>query len=430
MKFTGERIVPGQVEPDLLNEHLARYHFALQFVKGKRVLDAACGSGYGSAMLAEAAGSVIGIDISGEAIGYARSNYAAAAAAGAEIDFSEGDCLALPLNDHSVDVAVAFEIVEHIKDAAGFLRELRRVLRPDGVLILSTPNRLYYTEDRGEVNPFHEREYTFAELDRLIDPFFRHRRIIFENHVDGFVVSGPGAELNAVDAPSPILVTDKKAAAPDARALEARARDAYFFIAVCSALPLPPVSPLLFVPSTGNVLREREAHIAKLEDQVTAAQAARDEAREQFVKVEHELNEFRDFFTKREKELGQMLADRDAWAASLERDVASARDAHAQMESDLRSELGKERGEFTKLRAEFEERTAWALKLNSEVEERTAWAQRLNQELGEARAELTKAQADLHQIYSSTWYRAGKKLGVAPFPPAARTQSNGQGSKA
>lgn len=396
MKFTGERIIPGQVEPDLLNEHLARYHFARQFVKGKRVLDAACGAGYGSAMLAETAGSVIGIDISKEAVGYARSNYAAAAAAGAEIDFSEGDCLALPLNDHSVDVAVAFEIVEHIKDASGFLRELRRVLRPDGVLILSTPNRLYYTEDRGEVNPFHEQEYTFAELDALIDPFFRHRRIIFENHVDGFAVSGPGAELNGPDNPAATLVTDRGAAP----ALEARARDAYFFIAVCSALPLPPFSPLLFVPSTGNVLREREAHIAQLQEQLETAGEAREEARREFARMERELNEFREHFTRREAELTRTLAERDAWTARLEADVAAAREAHA------------------KLQSEFEERTAWALRLDGEVRERTAWAQRLDGELAEARG-------DLNQIYASLWHRIGRKLGAAPFPPASRAGQSG-----
>ena len=362
MKFTGERIVPGQVEPDLLNEHLARYHFARQFVKGKRVLDAACGSGYGSAMLAEVAGSVIGIDISGEAVGYARANYAAAAAAGAEIDFSEGDCLALPLNDHSIDVAVAFEIVEHIRDAAGFLRELRRVLRPDGLLILSTPNRLYYTEDRREANPFHEREYTFAELDALIDTFFRHRQLIFENHVDGFTVSGPAAELNLGNGPPATLITEKGAM----KSLAERARDAYFFIAVCSALPLPPFSPLLFIPSTGNVLREREAHIRQLEDQLEAANAARDEAREQVQRLE-----------MREKELNRLLDERTEWAQSLEHDAALAREAHSLLET------------------EFQDRTAWALRLDSE---------------------LQAAGSHLRELYATRWYRAGLKLGVVPKP--------------
>ncbi|MSO20680.1 MAG: methyltransferase domain-containing protein [Acidobacteria bacterium] len=403
MKFTGERVVPGQVEADLLNEHLARYHFARQFVKGKRVLDAACGSGYGTAMLAESASSVIGIDISREAVGYARSNYAAAAAAGAEIDFSEGDCLALPFTDESLDVVVAFEIVEHLKDATGFLRELRRVLRPGGLLLLSTPNRLYYTEDRGEVNPFHEREYTFAEMDALIAPFFAHRQIIFENHVDGFAISGPGAELSHSATPAATLLTDNSAGAATAGTIAERGRDAYFFIAVCSATPIPPFSPMLFVPSTGNVLRERELHIHKLESQLDGAISDRDLAREQFQRMEQELNDFRAFFTKREAELDQSLAERTAWAQSLEQETGRARDAHARLEE-----------EFTRLRGEFDERTAWALRLNVDVEERTAWARRLDGELGEART-------DLQKIYSSRWYRIGKKLGLAPFPPETRS---------
>ena len=403
MKFTGERVVPGQVEADLLNEHLARYHFARQFVKGKRVLDAACGSGYGTAMLAESASSVIGIDISREAVGYARSNYAAAAAAGAEIDFSEGDCLALPFTDESLDVVVAFEIVEHLKDATGFLRELRRVLRPGGLLLLSTPNRLYYTEDRGEVNPFHEREYTFAEMDALIAPFFAHRQIIFENHVDGFAISGPGAELSHSATPAATLLTDNSAGAATAGTIAERGRDAYFFIAVCSATPIPPFSPMLFVPSTGNVLRERELHIHKLESQLDGAISDRDLAREQFQRMEQELNDFRAFFTKREAELDQSLAERTAWAQSLEQETGRARDAHARLEE-----------EFTRLRGEFDERTAWALRLNVDVEERTAWARRLDGELGEART-------DLQKIYSSRWYRIGKKLGLAPFHPETRS---------
>ncbi len=415
MKFTGERVVPGQVEADLLNEHLARYHFARQFVKGKRVLDAACGSGYGTAMLAESASSVIGIDISREAVGYARANYAAAAAAGAEIDFSEGDCLALPFTDESLDVVVAFEIVEHLKDATGFLRELRRVLRPGGLLLLSTPNRLYYTVDRGEVNPFHEREYTFAEMDALIAPFFAHRQIIFENHVDGFAISGPGAELSHSATPdatpattlaatlAATLLTDNSAGAVTAGTIAERGRDAYFFIAVCSSTPIPPFSPLLFVPSTGNVLRERELHIHKLKSQLDGAISDRDLAREQFQKMERELNDFRIFFTKREAELNQSLAERTAWAQSLEQETARAREAHASLET-----------EFSKLRGEFEERTAWALQLNGDVEERTAWARRLDGELGEART-------DLQKIYGSRWYRIGKKLGLVPFPPATRS---------
>src|SRR5215467_1277008 len=74
-EFTGERVIPGEVDVDLLNEHLARYAFAARLARGKRVLDAGCGAGYGSAELARAALSVVGIDISAEAVAYAGANY-------------------------------------------------------------------------------------------------------------------------------------------------------------------------------------------------------------------------------------------------------------------------------------------------------------------------------------------------------------------
>src|ERR1043165_7547945 len=74
-EFTGERMIPGQVDPDLLNEHLARYAFAARFAASKRLLDAGCGTGYGSAELAKSARSVTGADLSAEGIGYAREHY-------------------------------------------------------------------------------------------------------------------------------------------------------------------------------------------------------------------------------------------------------------------------------------------------------------------------------------------------------------------
>src|SRR6185369_7078285 len=77
-EFTGERLIPGEVDIDLLNEHMARYHFAVRLARGKRVLDAGCGAGYGSSALAEVAESVTAVDIAAEAVDYARSHYPAA----------------------------------------------------------------------------------------------------------------------------------------------------------------------------------------------------------------------------------------------------------------------------------------------------------------------------------------------------------------
>ena len=118
------------------------------------MLDAACGTGYGSALLADTARTVVGADIARDAVDYARGHFPAP-----NLRLAQADCLALPFSDGRFDLVVAFEIIEHLENPEAFLAELRRVLDPSGVLILSTPNRLYYTDDRGEINPFHKREF-------------------------------------------------------------------------------------------------------------------------------------------------------------------------------------------------------------------------------------------------------------------------------
>ena len=170
-EFTGERFLPG-ARGEIWYEHWHRYHFAAPLVAGKEVLDIACGAGYGSALLARSARRVVGGDISAEAIDHARASYAAMA----NLAFQRADCAALPFTAASFDAVVSFETIEHIQAQAQFLDEAARVLRPDGLLILSSPNRPEYSERRGFVNPFHVRELDRAELAALLATRFPHSR--------------------------------------------------------------------------------------------------------------------------------------------------------------------------------------------------------------------------------------------------------------
>jgi len=179
LEFTGERFVPG-IAGEIAHEHWHRYAFARRYAAGKRVLDVACGEGYGSALLAGVAGAVTGIDIDAGAIAHARQSYAALA----NISFAEGSASMLPLADASVDVVVSFETVEHLPRAEQprMLAEIARVLAADGVLVMSAPNPVEYSAARNYRNPFHLHEPDRAELAALVGgafPFqrwFRQRR--------------------------------------------------------------------------------------------------------------------------------------------------------------------------------------------------------------------------------------------------------------
>jgi GT2 family glycosyltransferase/SAM-dependent methyltransferase len=167
MKFTGERFIPTE-QGRIRLEHYHRYAMALDIVKGKDVLDVACGEGYGAYFMADAARSVIGVDISDEAFQHASATYTKA-----NLQFRQGSVTALDFDDASFDVVVSFETIEHLVEQAQMLAEIRRVLRADGFLVISSPNRPIYSEESGEHNEFHVKELDFKEFDDLIRVQFK-----------------------------------------------------------------------------------------------------------------------------------------------------------------------------------------------------------------------------------------------------------------
>lgn len=150
-----------EIHPD----HWERYEFAATFAAGLRVLDIACGSGYGSALLAQSnAAEVTGADIDPGAIDWAGNAY------GRYARFVRVEpAKQLPFEDGCFDLVVSFETVEHVAEPQEFCRELVRILRPGGTLIISTP--LNESETRfSPPNPFHLREYSWAEFSELVEP--------------------------------------------------------------------------------------------------------------------------------------------------------------------------------------------------------------------------------------------------------------------
>lgn len=187
-----ERVTPGQSPEWLLEEHLARYRYAAQFAKKSRVLDVACGTGYGSALLADAgAESVIGIDLSPDAVAYAKATHARKTT-----DFRADDAQVLrSVPDQSIDLAASFETLEHVPNARALVEALARVLVPGGTLLISTPNRRLgrikdqLTKKPG--NPHHVFEFTRGELVRLLRPKFRVERVLGQNFISPLLAFFP-----------------------------------------------------------------------------------------------------------------------------------------------------------------------------------------------------------------------------------------------
>lgn len=164
---TGERFLPDKMNGDIKLEHLHRYFLACRLAKGKSVLDIASGDGYGSDLLAQVADNVIGVDLSEQAISHAKTRYSRD-----NLEFRQGDCVAIPLEDRTVDLIVSFETLEHHDRHEDMLWECRRILKPGGILIMSTPDKLVYTDIPNTKNPFHAKELYLAEFRELLERHF------------------------------------------------------------------------------------------------------------------------------------------------------------------------------------------------------------------------------------------------------------------
>jgi SAM-dependent methyltransferase len=164
-----ERMAEGEwVPPWLRYQHLARYEWAVSFCSGKRVLDAACGNGYGAELLRHAGAAVVGLDVAAEGIEEGQHL--------GRRNLLLGDATILPFRSGAFDIFVSFETVEHVKAHASYVAEAHRVLKRGGTFICSTPNRALVnpgnTIDDRPFNPFHIREYTQRELAAVLQSKF------------------------------------------------------------------------------------------------------------------------------------------------------------------------------------------------------------------------------------------------------------------
>ena len=417
IEFTGERVIPGQVHDNLWSEHVARYAFARRYAQDRRVLDAGCGTGYGAAELAQAAADVVGLDVSPEAIDYARGHYPLPG-----VRFTVSSCLAIPFPEHSFDLIVAFEVIEHLGDFRAFLEECRRVIAPDGLFVVSSPNKRYYDESRGKQgpNPYHHHEFEAEEFVEELTRVFSNVRLLLQNRVESFAFH-PSSSFWPAEAR-----IDGGAGA---------AHDAHFLIGMCSLANLPEPRSFVYVPKAANLLREREHHLQLLEAQLA-------KTKQWLVESQKE----RDTLLELHRQLKDELEERNRWAEQLNLDLRAAGDRVTTLQDELTKEqqagaaaVAGYQAKVEELEEESRTRAEWATQTEarltkdieavsrdlegrcmelaecvklletaeSTVEERTHWAQR-------AEAQQQALLAQLNMIRASRWLKLGRKLGLGP----------------
>ncbi len=164
LPLTGERTIPGLAEENYwFRRHEVVYQRLADRCAGLDVLEAGPGEGYGADLIAGIARSVTGVDYDEQAVAHIRAKYP-------RVRMHLGNLAELPLADGSVDAVVNFQVIEHLWDQGQFVAECARVLRPGGLLLMSTPNRITFSPGRDTpLNPFHTRELNADELTELLE---------------------------------------------------------------------------------------------------------------------------------------------------------------------------------------------------------------------------------------------------------------------
>jgi len=415
LEFTGERFVPGKTDPQLALEHYHRYLFALPYVKGKRVLDIACGEGYGSALLATAAASVMGIDSDEKTITHARERYGSAK----KIEFLRGSCSNIPLKDDSIDIVVCLETFEHLDsgEQKGFLQEIKRILAAGGMMILSTPDSEEYGKGRAEPNPFHKHELTPSNLRELLTASFKRvdffgQRLLtlsalwrldawksstfsFLIREDFFKPVNPAWRFTP-----PVYVV---ALCTDGALLDETGVNSFYY----DTREVEQVHDLgSWARSLNRELDERKSYIAKLQTEF-------DERSVWAI----DLNAENEGLKKKISAMQKEFDERSDWALKLEQEIKERRQAAWRMQK------------------EFEERSAWALALDRELNERKDYIGRLQKEFEERTSWVHSLEADLrgserkveelqlwgsmlekrlNRVFSSPVYRLLATVGLLP----------------
>lgn len=451
LAWTGERLTTeagSQVEV----EHLHRYLLARDLCRGFDVLDVASGEGYGSALLAQTARSVVGIELDLKAVKHAQSSYVAP-----NLRFVEGDARHLPLPDACVDVVVSFETIEHLYEQDIFLAEVRRVLRPGGRFLVSSPERDVYSPAGLPPNPYHVRELTRGEFSCLLHSNFEHVTLLGQRPILG---SALVAERPVLQPASALTRTFERRGPNRFEASDGLPRPVYL-LAIASSTPIGVVPDSLYIDSStietaGNDLSRDNSNVERVTEALAEAGEYARHLEAQLTEHDRNLTELKHAFSTAEA-LGSATAARldeaQNYARHLEAELMAAQKRADRLKMGLVARDGalveatrttaRTRAEHSIAVAKIVELSTYVRHLETSLEGVGALVQQLDHqdrsltaelanrttelessrtELLQKEAELEERSAELNIVLSSSSWRVSKPLRslVGRYPRARK----------
>ena len=386
IEWTGERFIPWMKGGQIHYEHLHRYLFAAALVEGKDVLDLACGEGYGAYFLAERAAQVLAVDRDKETIEHASSRYIRP-----NLTFRQGSMESIPVEGSALfDVVVCFEALEHTDRHEAVMNEIKRVLKPDGFLIISTPNRAEYTERTGDRNPYHLKELSFKEFLDLLKKYFNHvrlfgQRVYAGSHIWELLSTQPRGEFLE-------QLVEREREDREFHLAPGYRKSPMYFIALASDADIPVRYERALLIDVGDwLLQEPWQRVRDLERQISELKAEHERLMHEYAKQEQAL---REALTQAQEE----LRNRER---ALREELAQARKQVQEWEvqvEDLEQELAEKKEQLSLSQHELTQ-------LQEQLQGHDEQERALRAELAQVHKQLQEAQAYIAAVRSSIGWR-------------------------
>ncbi len=377
MKFTGERYVSNLNSAQISYEHWHRYFYATQFVEGKDVLDIACGEGYGANLIAQSAKSVIGVDISKEAIDFAKKHYPRS-----NLSFLQGSIEKIPIDGvKKFDVVASFETIEHVDAPVQecFLKEVKRLLKDDGVLVISTPNKLFYSDIPKFKNEFHLREFYEQEFVEFLRKDFKHVSLLGQKVFTGSDMWLLDASKRAGSFVEYQITNDGKRFIADDQK-----KQALYLVAICSNVKVETLEHSLLLDTALSLLSERAnellAIILERDHRIKTLQEEIGKLGAWGETEEKSIRERDDRIKKLQEEIGNLTA----WGQAEEKSIRERDDRI----KTLQEEIGKVGAWGQAEEKSIRERDDRIKKLQEEIEKLGAWRQSQNKKILECNGQI------------------------------------------